>query len=76
VDPNFPLKLKDKILPQATLTLNILRKYRINPSMSAYAQLNGHYDFNRAPMAPPGTHIISHEKPDQLASWDPSCAGR
>jgi hypothetical protein len=26
VDPNFPLKLWDKLLPQATLTLNLLRK--------------------------------------------------
>jgi hypothetical protein len=39
--------------------------------MSAYAQLNGHYDFNRAPMAPHGTRVITHEKPDQRASWDP-----
>jgi hypothetical protein len=22
-------------------------------------------------MAPPGTRIIAHEKPDQRASWDP-----
>jgi hypothetical protein len=23
------------------------------------------------PMAPPGTRIIAHEKPDQRCSWDP-----
>jgi hypothetical protein len=39
--------------------------------MSAYAQLNGHFDFNRTPLAPPGTRIIAHEKPDQQASRDP-----
>jgi hypothetical protein len=54
VDPNFSLKLWDKILPQATITLNLLRKSRINPRMSAYAQLNGHFDFNKTPLAPPG----------------------
>jgi hypothetical protein len=54
VDPTFPLKLWDKLLPQATITLNLLRKSRINPRMSAYAQLNGHFDFNRTPLAPPG----------------------
>jgi hypothetical protein len=53
VDPSFPLKLWDKLLPQATITLNILRKSLINPRMSDYTQLNGHYDFNRTPMAPP-----------------------
>jgi hypothetical protein len=70
-DPNSPLKLWDKLIPQVTITLNLLRKSWINPCMSAYAQLNGHYDFNRAPMAPPGTSIISHEKLDQHASWAP-----
>jgi hypothetical protein len=54
VDPNFPLKLWDKLLLQATITLNILRKSRINPRVLAYAQLNGQFDFNRTPLAPPG----------------------
>jgi hypothetical protein len=53
VDPNFPLKLWDKLLPQATITLNLLRKSRINPRISAYAQLSGSFDFNRTPLAPP-----------------------
>jgi hypothetical protein len=55
VDPTFPLKLWDKKMPQATITLNLLRKLRINPRMSAYSQLNGHFDFNRTALAPPGT---------------------
>jgi hypothetical protein len=71
VDPTFTLKLWDKLLTQATITINLLRKSRINPRMSAYAQLNGHFDFNRTPLPPPGTRIIAHEKPDQRASWDP-----
>jgi hypothetical protein len=71
VDPNFTLKLWDKLLPQATITLNLLRKSRINPRMSAYAQLNGHFYFNRTPLAPPGTRVIAHARPDQRASWDP-----
>jgi hypothetical protein len=68
VDPNFPLKFWDKLLPQATITLNLLKKSWINPRMSAYAQLNGHFDFNRTPIAPPGTRVIAHEKPDHRAS--------
>jgi hypothetical protein len=47
VDPNFPLKLWDTLFPQATITLNLLRKSRINPRMSAYAQLDGHFDKNQ-----------------------------
>jgi hypothetical protein len=71
VDPNFTLRLWDRLLLQATITLNLLRQSRINPKVSAHAQLYGHYDFNQAPMAPPGTRIIAHEKPQQRASWDP-----
>jgi hypothetical protein len=71
VDPNFPLRLWDRLLPQATITLNLLRQSRINTMVSAHAQLYGHYDFNQAPMAPPGTCVIAHEKPQQRASWDP-----
>jgi hypothetical protein len=71
VDPTFPLRLWDWLLPQATITLNILRQSRINPTVSAYAQLYGHYDFNQAPMDPPSTRVITHEKPQQRASWDP-----
>jgi hypothetical protein len=71
VDPNFPLKLWDKLLPQAIITLNLLWKSRINPRMSAYAQLNEHFDFNSTPLAPPGTRIIAHATPYQRASRDP-----
>jgi hypothetical protein len=53
VDPTFPLKLWDKVLPQATITLNLLQNSRINPRMSAYAQLNGHFDFNRTTFGSP-----------------------
>jgi hypothetical protein len=71
VEPTFPLKFWDKLLPQATIMLNILRQSIINPRMSAYAQLNGHFDFNRTPLDPPGTRIVAHENSDQRASWDP-----
>jgi hypothetical protein len=39
--------------------------------MCAYAQLNGHFDLKRTPMALPGARVIAHEKADQRASWDP-----
>jgi hypothetical protein len=48
-----------------------MRQSKFNPKVSAYAQLYGHYDFNQAPMAPPGTRVVAHEKPNQRASWDP-----
>jgi hypothetical protein len=65
------LCLVDKVITQAIITLHLLRQSIINPHMSAHAQLNGHYDFRRTSMAPPGARIIAHMKPDQRASWAP-----
>jgi hypothetical protein len=62
-DKYFPMHLWDRILPQAVMTLNMLRTSRINPKLSAATHIFGQYDFNRAPMAPPGTRIIAHETP-------------
>ena len=53
VDPNFPLQLWDELLPQAELTLNLLRTSRTDPTMSAHEVLEGLYDFNKTPIAPP-----------------------
>jgi hypothetical protein len=71
VDPTFPLRLWYRLLPQATVTLNLLRQSRIDPMVSAHARLYGHYDLNQAPMAPPGTRVVAHEKPPQRAGWEP-----
>jgi len=71
VDKHFPLHLWDKLVPQAEATLNLLRGSRINPKLSAYAQLQGTFDFNRTPIAPPGIRVLVHVKPDQRTTWSP-----
>ena len=70
-DPNFPLSNWCRLLPQAELTLNLLRASRLNPKLSAYAQLEGTFDFTRTPLAPPGTRVIIHEKPTIRQTWAP-----
>jgi hypothetical protein len=70
-DKRFPLHLWDRLLPQAELTLNLLRPARLNPKLSAYAILHGIFDFNSTPLAPPGTKILIHEKPQVRPSWSP-----
>jgi hypothetical protein len=71
LDPKFPIHLWDRLLPQALLTLNLLRGSRINPRLSAYAQVHGAFDFNRMPLAPPGTRVLVHEKPAVRETWAP-----
>jgi hypothetical protein len=65
------MHLWDRILPQAVITLNMLRTSRINPKLSAATHIFGQHDYNRAPMAPPGTRIIAHETPGRRKTWAP-----
>jgi hypothetical protein len=71
LDPDFPLHLWDRLVPQAVITLNLLRASRFHPQLSAWAALNGNFDFNRTPLAPPGLRVLVHEKPAQRDSWSP-----
>eukprot|EP00957_Ditylum_brightwellii_P071952 5468402-Ditylum_brightwellii.AAC.1 len=69
-DPKFLLQEWDRLLEQATITLNLLQTSRANPKLSAYAYVFGHYNFNKCPLAPPGTKVIIHRKLDQHGSWE------
>ena len=68
-DSNFPKNEWDRLLPQAELTLNLLRTSRINPRLSAEKQQNGVFDYNRTPLAPQGIKVLSYEMPSHRASW-------
>jgi hypothetical protein len=54
VDPTFPLHFWDRLLPQAEITLNLLRTSRLHPQLSAAAHLHGLIDYNKTYFAPPG----------------------
>jgi hypothetical protein len=61
-DKEFPMHLWHHLINQATLTtLNLLRASRRNPKVSAYSILEGTFDFNATPMAPPGTKVLIHK---------------
>ena len=70
-DKQFPINCWDLLLPQATMTLNLLQNSRVFPKLSAYTVLEGQHDFNHTPLAPPGTRVIIHEKPTQRGTWAP-----
>jgi hypothetical protein len=68
-DKQFPMHLWCRLITQCTLTLNLLCQSRINPRLSSEAQLNGAFDFNRTPLAPPGTRVIIHEQTGVRRTW-------
>jgi hypothetical protein len=69
-DPNFPVAHWDCLLYQGILTLNLLRNSRVNPKLSAYTYLYGNFDFNKTPLALPGTKVVVHLKATNRASWE------
>lgn len=51
----FPTHLWCRLIQQAEMTLNMLRPCRTNPKLSAYTALEGEFNFERTPLAPPDT---------------------
>jgi hypothetical protein len=59
------------LLPQAELTLNLLRTSRQHPQLFAAAHFHGMVDYNKTAFAPTGCKIIAHEKPAKRRTWAP-----
>jgi hypothetical protein len=60
-----------RLINQATPILNLLRPSCINPRLLAEAQLNGAFDYNKTPFAPPGCKVLIHEKSSNRRTWAP-----
>jgi hypothetical protein len=70
VDQSFPPYLWDLLLPQAELTLNLLRQSTLNPQILAWEFFHGPFDFNKTLLAPVGCRVLIHAKPVTCQSWD------
>jgi len=68
-DTSFPRNMWDLLLPQAKMTLNMLRQSNMTPTVSAYAHLYGPHDYNKHPLAPLGCAVQMHKKPNQQKTW-------
>ena len=66
----FPLQLWCRILRQAEHQLNLLRKSRVVPNISAFACLYGQHDYNTNPFAPRGTAVEMHVTPANRKTYE------
>eukprot|EP00957_Ditylum_brightwellii_P015819 1191447-Ditylum_brightwellii.AAC.1 len=57
------------LIPQANITLNLLRPCCQNTPLSAHAAIHGSYAFEATPMAPSGIKAYIHIIPHKRASW-------
>ena len=68
-DPRFPTNCWDLLIPQANITLNLLRQSTMQPKLSAYAQIHGQFDFNKTPLAPAACQVKVYENKATRRSW-------
>jgi hypothetical protein len=69
LDPNCPIQLWCQFIEQGQDTLNMLRTSRTNPKLSAYAILEGQFDYDRTPLAPVGTKALVFLDPKKRTTW-------
>ncbi len=67
--PSFPIHFWHELIPRAELTLNMMRSYADQPSISAYHGINRRpFDFASHPLAPCGTLVVIHNS--ICETWD------
>eukprot|EP00804_Cyclotella_cryptica_P013809 CCRYP_019429-RA/>CCRYP_019429-RA protein AED:0.41 eAED:0.41 QI:0/0/0/1/1/1/3/0/512 len=77
VADDFPMKLWDKLLPQARLPSTYSDSPTPHQRFPPTAHLNGPFDYNKMPLAPMGCSVQVHEKSGAAAHGHstPSAAG-
>ena len=70
VADDFPRRHWDQLLPQAELTLNLLRQANIQPEISAWTYLMGAFNYDATPLGPLGFTVMIHKKTSNQKSWD------
>ncbi|CAM9091293.1 unnamed protein product, partial [Ectocarpus fasciculatus] len=70
-DPTFPFAQSARLKDHAECTLNLLRASRLDPTISAWAQLHGEFNYEATPLAPAGTVVAAFEHPEARATWAP-----
>jgi hypothetical protein len=65
-NPECPLYLWDEALPQANITINLLRPWSDDVTISAYEGMyKCKYDFMARPIAPFGTKVLVYVSPEE-----------
>ena len=70
VAPYFPRHLKDLLLPQTKITLNLLLRAKANPAISVWGYFNGKFNYNATPLGHLRISVIFHTKTGRRQSWD------
>jgi hypothetical protein len=66
---SFPIANWCHLTMQCDASLNMLRPCCTNPLLSAHKALEWSFSFDATPMAPVGTEVLVHMKPNQQRMW-------
>jgi len=69
VTEDFPVSLRDRLLPQTETTLNLLQQSNATLNVSANAHLSGLFDYNKMKLASMGCAAQIHEKSEKRGTW-------
>ena len=69
LDKTNHLQLWYRLLQQATISLNLIKKSITISHLSSYTHIFEEFDYNCTPLAPPGTRVVIHKRPNDRASW-------
>jgi hypothetical protein len=67
--PTFPLDLWCQLLLQVERQLLLLHQSQLHPNLSAYAQVCGHYGYNRHPFIPISMEALVQDKPHKRRTY-------
>ena len=67
---SFPMKLWCKVLRPDGDQLNLLRRSRMVPAVSAFSHLYGQHNYDANPWAPLGTEVELYVTPNQCKTWE------
>ena len=70
-DSSFPIRLWDRLLPQAEDTLNMLTTCSVVPTILAYTYSKGQHNYNAHPFAPMGCKVEMYIMPNVWETWAP-----
>ena len=62
VADGFPRRHWNQLLPQAELSLNLLRQAKIKPELSAWTYMMGAFNYDATPLGPLGCPVMIHKK--------------
>ena len=67
--PKFPITYWCRLIPQVDFSINIVRKCRQIHLLSGWYRMEGEYHFDATPVAPPGSEMLMHKKPNRRKTF-------